>query len=38
VKPVIEKRCEFVQIAAAMREMGEGHARGKTVVTLGAAR
>jgi NADPH:quinone reductase-like Zn-dependent oxidoreductase len=34
VKPVIEQRCQLVQIAEAMRKMGEGHARGKTVVTL----
>ena len=34
VKPVIEQRCQLVQIAEAMREMGEGHARGKIVLTL----
>ena len=34
VRPAIERRCQLSQIAEAMREMGEGHARGKTVVTL----
>ncbi len=34
VKPVVERRYSFAQIAEAMRAMGEGHARGKLVVTL----
>jgi NADPH:quinone reductase-like Zn-dependent oxidoreductase len=34
VRPVVEQRYELAQIAEAMRGMGEGHARGKTVVTL----
>ena len=34
VRPVIEQRCQLSQIAEAMREMGKGHARGKTVVTV----
>jgi NADPH:quinone reductase-like Zn-dependent oxidoreductase len=33
VRPVVEQRFELAQIAEAMRGMGEGHARGKTVVT-----
>src|SRR6476660_9740845 len=34
VRPVVEQRYELAQIAEAMRGMGEGHARGKTVVTI----
>jgi NADPH:quinone reductase-like Zn-dependent oxidoreductase len=34
VRPVVEQRYDFAQIADAMRVMGEGHARGKLVVTL----
>jgi NADPH:quinone reductase-like Zn-dependent oxidoreductase len=34
VRPVVEQRYELAQIAEAMRWMGEGHARGKTVVTV----
>jgi NADPH:quinone reductase-like Zn-dependent oxidoreductase len=34
VRPVVEQRYDFAQIADAMRVMGEGHARGKLVVSL----
>ena len=34
VRPVVEQRYELAEIAEAMRGMGEGHARGKTVVTI----
>lgn len=32
VKPVVEKRYELVEVAEALRYMGEGHARGKIVI------
>ena len=31
---MIERRYELAQIAEAMREMSEGHARAKIVVTV----
>jgi NADPH:quinone reductase-like Zn-dependent oxidoreductase len=34
VTPVIDRRYEFSEIADAFRYMGEGHARGKVVVTV----
>ncbi len=34
LRPVIERRYELDEIAAAMREMGDGHARAKIVVTV----
>ena len=34
VKPAIERRYELSEIADALRYMGEGHARGKLVVTV----
>jgi NADPH:quinone reductase-like Zn-dependent oxidoreductase len=34
VRPVVEQRYELAQIAEAMQWMGQGHARGKTVVTI----
>jgi NADPH:quinone reductase-like Zn-dependent oxidoreductase len=34
IKPVIEKRYELSEIADALRYLGEGHARGKLVVTI----
>ena len=34
VKPLIEQRYELAQIAEAMREMSDGHARAKIVVTV----
>jgi NADPH:quinone reductase-like Zn-dependent oxidoreductase len=34
VKPVIEKRYELSEIADALRYLGEGHARGKIVITM----
>ena len=37
VKPVVERRYELSEIAAAVRYVGEGHARGKVVVTVGGA-
>lgn len=35
VTPVIDRRYELSDIADAFRYMGEGHARGKVVITLG---
>jgi NADPH:quinone reductase-like Zn-dependent oxidoreductase len=32
VKPFVEKRYELVEVADALRYMGEGHARGKIVI------
>jgi NADPH:quinone reductase-like Zn-dependent oxidoreductase len=34
VKPVVEKRYELVEVADALRYMGEGHARGKIVIDV----
>jgi NADPH:quinone reductase-like Zn-dependent oxidoreductase len=34
VTPVVERRYELAQIGDAMREMGEGHARAKIVISL----
>ena len=34
VKPAIERVYPFAQVADALQYMGEGHARGKLVVTL----
>jgi NADPH:quinone reductase-like Zn-dependent oxidoreductase len=34
VKPVIERRYELADVAEALRYMGEGHARGKLVITI----
>jgi NADPH:quinone reductase-like Zn-dependent oxidoreductase len=34
VKPVVEKRYELGEVADALGYMGEGHARGKIVVSL----
>jgi NADPH:quinone reductase-like Zn-dependent oxidoreductase len=34
VKPVIEKRYELAEVPEALRYMGEGHARGKLVITV----
>jgi NADPH:quinone reductase-like Zn-dependent oxidoreductase len=34
VKPVIEKRYELAEVPDALRYMGEGHARGKLVITI----
>jgi NADPH:quinone reductase-like Zn-dependent oxidoreductase len=34
VKPVVEKRYEFNDVADALRYLGEGHARGKLVITV----
>jgi NADPH:quinone reductase-like Zn-dependent oxidoreductase len=34
VAPVVERRYELDQIADALRYMGEGHARGKIVITV----
>jgi NADPH:quinone reductase-like Zn-dependent oxidoreductase len=34
VKPVVERRYELGEVADALRYMGEGHVRGKLVVTL----
>ena len=34
VTPVIDRRYELGEFAAALRYMGEGHARGKIVITV----
>lgn len=34
VKPVVEKRYELRDVGDALRKIGEGHARGKLVVTV----
>jgi NADPH:quinone reductase-like Zn-dependent oxidoreductase len=34
VKPVVEQRYELVEVADALRYIGEGHVRGKLVITL----
>jgi len=34
VKPVIDRRYELSEVPAAMRYQGEGHAQGKTVITV----
>ena len=34
VKPVIERRYELAEVAEALHYMGEGHARGKLVITI----
>jgi NADPH:quinone reductase-like Zn-dependent oxidoreductase len=34
VRPVIERRYDFAQIVEAMRQLDDGHARAKTVVTI----
>ena len=34
VKPVIEKRYELAEVPEALSYMGEGHARGKLVITV----
>jgi len=36
VKPVVEERFELAELPAAMRQMGEGHAQGKLVITVGS--
>jgi len=34
VTPVIDKRYELSELPEAMRYLGEGHARGKVVITV----
>jgi NADPH:quinone reductase-like Zn-dependent oxidoreductase len=34
VKPVIDRRFELREVADALRYLGEGHARGKVVITV----
>jgi NADPH:quinone reductase-like Zn-dependent oxidoreductase len=34
VRPVVERRYDFDEVADALRYMGEGHARGKLVISL----
>ena len=36
VKPVVEERFELAELPTAMRQMGEGHAQGKLVITVGS--
>ena len=33
MKPVVEKRYELGEVADALRYLGEGHARGKLVIS-----
>jgi NADPH:quinone reductase-like Zn-dependent oxidoreductase len=35
VTPVVERRYELGEVADAIAYMGEGHARGKIVITVG---
>jgi NADPH:quinone reductase-like Zn-dependent oxidoreductase len=35
VKPVIDKRYTLSEVPAAIRYLGEKHARGKVVITVG---
>jgi NADPH:quinone reductase-like Zn-dependent oxidoreductase len=37
VTPVVERRYELSETGDALRYMGEGHARGKVVITVGNA-
>ena len=34
VKPVVEKRYELGDITTALQDLGEGHARGKIVISI----
>ena len=34
VKPVVDRKYELGEIADALRYLGEGHARGKVVITV----
>jgi NADPH:quinone reductase-like Zn-dependent oxidoreductase len=34
VKPVVDRKYELAETADAFRYLGEGHARGKVVVTV----
>ncbi len=34
VKPVIDRRYPLSEVAEALRYLGEGHARGKVVITI----
>ena len=34
VKSVIDRRCELSQVPDAVRYLGEGHARGKVIITV----
>lgn len=38
VRPVVDSRYDFEDIGSALRDMGEGHIRGKIVITIGGAR
>jgi NADPH:quinone reductase-like Zn-dependent oxidoreductase len=35
VKPVIDRRYPLSEVPEALRYLGEGHARGKVVITVG---
>ena len=35
VKPVIDRRCTLSEVPEALRYLGEGHSRGKVVITMG---
>jgi len=34
IRPIIERRFEFTEVADALRYLGEGHARGKIVISV----
>jgi Zinc-binding dehydrogenase len=34
VTPVIDRQCELAELPAALRYLGEGHARAKVVITV----
>lgn len=34
VKPVIDRRYELSEVPEALRYLGEGHARGKVIITV----
>jgi threonine dehydrogenase-like Zn-dependent dehydrogenase len=35
VRPAIDRRCTLSEVPEALRYLGEGHARGKVVITMG---
>jgi NADPH:quinone reductase-like Zn-dependent oxidoreductase len=35
VKPFIDRRYPLLEVAEALRYLGEGHAKGKVVITVG---
>ena len=37
IRPIVDRRFPLEEAAAALRYLGEGHSRGKVVVTVAAA-